>query len=90
VLQVAGLPAAGTLVAGRRPSDEARLTFYLNLSGRLVGAAGTRPLGLVAKDIRIAERMIAQRLAPDSNALADSGVPMKALLSGQRDQLAMA
>jgi 3-phenylpropionate/trans-cinnamate dioxygenase ferredoxin reductase component len=90
VLQVAGLPSAGAVVVERNPGEEARLTFHLNLDGRLVGAAGAGPLGLVARDIRIAERMIAQRLAPDPSALADSGVPMKTLLSGKRDRLAMA
>jgi 3-phenylpropionate/trans-cinnamate dioxygenase ferredoxin reductase subunit len=90
VLQVAGLPSAGTLVAERTPRAGARLTFHLDPTGRLVGAAGAGPLALVAKDIRIAERMIAQRLAPDPDALADPGTPIKALLNGKLDRLATA
>ena len=57
------------------------LTFHLDASGRLVGAAGAGSLASVAKDIKIAEKMIAQRLAPDPDVLADPRASLKAVLS---------
>jgi len=85
-LQVAGLPSAGIRLVERRPQAGALLTFHLDASGRLVGAAGVGSLALVAKDIKIAERMIARRLAPDPEILADPRTSLKAVLSGKPNQ----
>lgn len=89
-LQVAGLPSAGVRIVERRPGAGALLTFHLDTSGRLVGAAGAGSLKSVAKDIKIAERMIAQRLAPDPDILADAGASLKSALSGISNREALA
>lgn len=89
-LQVAGLPSMGTRHVERRPSEGALLTFHLDASDRLVGAAAAGSLALVAKDIKIAEKMIAQRLAPDPEVLGDPRASLKAVLSGKPNQAAVA
>ena len=89
-LQVAGLPSMGTRLVERRPGDGALLTFHLDASGRLVGAAGAGSLALVAKDIKIAEKIIAQRLAPDSRILTDPRASLKAVLSAKPNHEAVA
>ena len=84
-LQVAGLPSLGSQIATRRLGVGALLTFHLDASGRLVGAAGAGPLKSVAGNVRIAEKMIAQRMTPDPNALADPKASLKAILRGSMD-----
>jgi 3-phenylpropionate/trans-cinnamate dioxygenase ferredoxin reductase subunit len=79
-LQVAGLPTLGARVVERRPGGGALLTFHLDDRGRLVGAAGAGPIGMVARDVRIAEKMIAQSFAPHPDRLADLKTPLKAIL----------
>jgi 3-phenylpropionate/trans-cinnamate dioxygenase ferredoxin reductase subunit len=89
-LQVAGLPSTGTRLVERRPGEGALLTFHLDASGCLVGAAGAGSLALVAKDIKIAEKIIAQRLAPDSRILTDPRASLKAVLSAKPNHEAVA
>jgi 3-phenylpropionate/trans-cinnamate dioxygenase ferredoxin reductase subunit len=86
-LQVTGLPSLGERTVARHPGDGSLLTFHLDESGRLVGAAGAGRLGVIAKEIRIAEKMISQRLAPDPDALSDRNLPLKAILTGQRSEV---
>jgi 3-phenylpropionate/trans-cinnamate dioxygenase ferredoxin reductase subunit len=88
-LQVAGLPAAGVKLVERRPGAGALLTYHLDAWGRLVGAAGAGSLAAVAKDIKIAEKMIAQRLAPDPEVLADPRASLKSVLSGKPNRVAL-
>lgn len=81
-LQVAGLPHADHETVTRQ-LDGGELEFYLD-GGRLVAAAG---LGLgngLAKDIKLAEMLIAAGISPDPEALADAGVNLKALLKSAR------
>lgn len=87
-LQVAGLPALGTRIVERRPSGSALLTFHLDEKGRLVGAAGAGPIGLVARDIRISEKIIGKSLAPDPDLLADPKSPLKNVLTNGEKRLA--
>jgi 3-phenylpropionate/trans-cinnamate dioxygenase ferredoxin reductase component len=89
-LQVAGLPSAGVRIVERRPGAGALMTFHLDASGRLVGAAGAGSLKSVARDIRIAEKMIAQRLTPDPDILADPAASLKAVLTGNANRVAAA
>lgn len=79
-LQVAGLldGAASTVV--REPGDGATLYFHLAEDGRLLAASGIGPEGSVAKDIRLAEMLIARQARPLPEALADPGVKLKQLL----------
>ncbi len=81
-LQVAGLPHPDHQSVTRQ-LDGGELEFYLD-GGRLVAAAG---LGLgngLAKDIKLAEILIAAGISPDPEALADASVNLKALLKSAR------
>ncbi len=78
-LQVAGLPSAGVSMV-RRESDGVLMFFHLDTAGRIVAACGVgRPA--LAKDLKIAEMLIARRATPDPAALASSAVRMKSLLA---------
>jgi 3-phenylpropionate/trans-cinnamate dioxygenase ferredoxin reductase subunit len=79
-LQIAGLPDAGTSTVARDLGDEATLLFHLAGDGRLVGVSGFGPLGKIAKDVRVAEMLIARRAAPEPAALRDAKVKLKGLL----------
>ena len=80
-LQVAGLPEAGISTV-RREGDGTPLFFHLDAGGRLVAASGVgRPA--LARDIKLAELLIARRATPDPAALASSAVRLKSLLGGQ-------
>ena len=79
-LQVAGLAAAATDEAVRVRPDGVELWFGLDPEGRLVAAAAVGPGNAVAKDIRLAEMLIAARVVVPADALADPGVALKSLL----------
>ena len=80
-LQIAGLPdAASTTVVRVRP-DGTELRFGLDPNARLVAACGVAAGTGIAKDIRLAEMLIAKRSAPDPEALADPSVNLKRLLT---------
>jgi 3-phenylpropionate/trans-cinnamate dioxygenase ferredoxin reductase subunit len=80
-LQVAGLAdaAAGEVIRVR--PDGVEIWFGLDAGGRLVAAAGVGPGNAVARDIRLAEMLIARRAAPDPVMLADPAVALKSLRS---------
>ncbi|MBB5223270.1 3-phenylpropionate/trans-cinnamate dioxygenase ferredoxin reductase subunit [Amaricoccus macauensis] len=78
-LQIAGL-AEGSITTVRRPVGEGFVLFHLGPEGRLLAASGVGPGNAVAKDIRLAEMLIARGAHPDPEALAT--VPnLKKLLS---------
>ena len=52
--------------------------------GRLVSAAAIGPGNAVAKDIRLAEMLIAAQAEPDPAALTDPAVPLKTLLRAHK------
>lgn len=83
-LQVAGLPALadpeGCEVIRVRP-DGVEIWFGLDASGRLMAAAGAGPGNAVARDIKLAEKLIARRAVPDPAVLTNPGVPLKSLLN---------
>ncbi|OWV74365.1 ferredoxin reductase [Rhizobium sp. R339] len=81
-LQVAGLPqpAHRSVV---RALPEGELEFYLDGS-RLVAAAALGRGNSLAKEIKLAEMLIAAGVEPDPAALADPGVNLKALLKSAR------
>ena len=60
--------------------DEVEIWFGLDGGGRLVAAAAAGPGNSVAKDIKLAEMLIARRAVPDPAVLADPGVPLKSVL----------
>ncbi|MDX3926277.1 MAG: FAD-dependent oxidoreductase [Shinella sp.] len=81
-LQVAGLPHLGYQNV-LRPAEEGELEFYLD-GGRLVAAAGLGTGNSLAKDIKLAEMLIAAGISPDPAVLADPSVSLKALLKSTR------
>ena len=80
-LQVAGLPNAGSRTVRRDLSRNAFILFHLASDGRLVGASGIGPGNVVAKDIRLAEMLIARRARPDPALLAAPEFRLKSLLA---------
>jgi 3-phenylpropionate/trans-cinnamate dioxygenase ferredoxin reductase component len=80
-LQIAGLPSDGVETVGRQLSDEAFVIFHRDGDGRLVGCSGIGPGNSIARDVKLAEMLIARRAAPDSRLLADATVAMKSLLN---------
>jgi 3-phenylpropionate/trans-cinnamate dioxygenase ferredoxin reductase subunit len=78
-LQVAGLTSAAVDEIVRVRPDGVEIWFGLDAGGRLVAAAGAGPGNAVARDIRLAEMLIARRAAPDPAVLADPAVTLKSL-----------
>ena len=77
-LQVAGLPTRRPRVVRVRP-DETEIWFGLADAGGWWPPP--RPPGnSVARDIKLAEMLIARRAAPDPAVLADPGVTLKSVL----------
>lgn len=68
-LQVAGL-AEGAVTTVRRPVGEGLVLFHLAANGQLLAASGIGPGNAIAKDVRIAEMMIAKGVVPVPEALA--------------------
>ncbi len=77
VLQVAGL--VDEAVTTVRRDGAGMLFFHLDAAGRLVAASGVG-LPSVAKDLRIAEMLIARRATPDPASLAAPSFRLKTLL----------
>lgn len=81
-LQVAGLPQPDHQIVVRSLGEGA-MEFYLN-GGRLVAAAGLGIGNSLAKEIKLAEMLIAAGACPDPKMLADAAVNLKALLKSAR------
>ena len=79
-LQIAGLPSEGVTMVTRMLDDESEILFHLDAEGRLVGASGLSRGNKIAKDIRLAEMLIAKRSHPEQQALADPKLNLKSLL----------
>jgi 3-phenylpropionate/trans-cinnamate dioxygenase ferredoxin reductase subunit len=80
-LQVAGLADEGNQAIRRDLGDGAFILFHLASDGRLVAASGIGPGNAVAKDIRLAEMLIARGARPDPDLLAAPDVKLKSLLA---------
>ena len=80
-------PPHGSTKAGADPSDGVVLRFVLDGSGRLVAASAIGQGNSVAKDIRLAEKLIEHRATPDPDALADSDVSLRSLLRQKSSSL---
>ncbi len=80
-LQIAGVPDAATHEAVRIRADGFEVRFGLDDGGRLVSASGVARGTAIAKDIRVAEMLIARRAKPDPVALADAAISLKSLLT---------
>jgi 3-phenylpropionate/trans-cinnamate dioxygenase ferredoxin reductase subunit len=79
-LHIAGLVDEGNSTV-RRDLGDAALEFRLADDGRLVAASGFGPISKVAKDVRLAEMLIAQQARPSAAALAAPDVKLKSLLA---------
>jgi 3-phenylpropionate/trans-cinnamate dioxygenase ferredoxin reductase subunit len=80
-LQIAGLSDEGTQTVHRNLSESAFILFHLADDGRLVAASGIGQGNVVAKDIRLAEMLIAKHATPDPVALAQPQFKLKSLLA---------
>lgn len=80
-LQVCGL-AEGSVGSARRDlGDGAFIHFHLGADGTLLAASGIGPGNAVARDIKLAELLIARRARPDAALLAQPDVKLKSLLA---------
>jgi 3-phenylpropionate/trans-cinnamate dioxygenase ferredoxin reductase subunit len=80
-LQIAGLADGATRMLRRDLDDGAFLLFHLDEAGRLLAASGIGRGNAVARDIRLAEMLIAKRACPPPAALTESSVKLKSLLA---------
>ena len=80
-LQIAGLSDEGSSTVRRDLDDGAFILFHLAGDGRLVAASGIGPGNAVARDIRLAEMLIAKRSSPTPQALGSQAIKLKSLLA---------
>ncbi|MBX3529619.1 MAG: FAD-dependent oxidoreductase [Rhizobiaceae bacterium] len=79
-IQIAGLPEMGVSVV-HRELREGFILFHLGSTNRLVAASGFGRDMAVAKDIRLAERLIASGMPLEVTRLGDPQFKLKELLS---------
>jgi 3-phenylpropionate/trans-cinnamate dioxygenase ferredoxin reductase subunit len=80
-LQVAGLVDEGVEVVRRDFGDGAFILFHLDANGRLVAASGIGKGNAVARDVRLAEMLIAREATLPREKLAAADVKLKTLLA---------
>ena len=80
-LQIAGLADGAAATVRREMGEGAFILFHLDAEGRLIAASGIGPGNAVARDIRLAEMLIAARLHPDPAELAAPETRLKKLLA---------
>ncbi len=81
-LQITGFADMGPVTVERHLSEQALILFHLAADGRVLGASGIGPGNSIARDIKLAEMIIAKSLKPSMQALADPSVPLKSFLRG--------
>lgn len=77
-LQIAGLPGLAVTNVVRRRRDGVDIIFGLGSDGRLLSASAVGTGNVVAKDIRLAEFLIEQRVTPDRARLTDPRASLRA------------
>ncbi|MFF0946685.1 NAD(P)/FAD-dependent oxidoreductase [Rhizobium leguminosarum] len=80
-LQISGLAEGAATHQRRELGAGAFILFHLDAGGRLIAASGIGPGNTVARDIRLAEMLIAARAHPNPAALAASDIKLKTLLA---------
>jgi len=80
-LQMAGLSGMATTMIRRDVGEHDVILFHLDGEGRLLAASGIGIGNAIARDIRLAEMLIAKRAYPDPTLLADPLAKLKGLLS---------
>ena len=81
-LQIAGMGDLGAKTVTRHLSPQAFIMFHLTDDGRLVGASGIGPGNSIARDVRLAEMLIAKNISPSATQLEDPNTQLKSLLKG--------
>ena len=80
-IQIAGMPAFGVTTVVRETSDASRVFFALDRDGVLVGASGVGQASEIARDVRVAQELIARRACVEPALLSDRSVKLKPLLA---------
>ncbi len=80
-IRIAGLPDVDQVEVVRTRPDGVDLRFGLGEDGRLLAASAVGVGDAVAKDIRLAEMLIARRATPDPSLLANSAISLRGMLS---------
>ena len=80
-LQIAGLADDATQTVRRDLGGGALILFHLASDGRLLAASGIGPRNSIARDIRLAEMLIARRAHPPREKLAAPEEKLKSLLA---------
>ncbi|MCK3780810.1 FAD-dependent oxidoreductase [Ensifer sesbaniae] len=80
-LQIAGLADGAATTVRRDLAGGAFILFHLDDAGRLLAASGIGSGNVVARDIRLAEMLIAAGKRPDPRALVSPETKLKALLA---------
>jgi 3-phenylpropionate/trans-cinnamate dioxygenase ferredoxin reductase component len=80
-IQIAGMPAFGVQSVVRETGATSRIFFALDRDGVLVGASGVGKVSEIARDVRVAQSLIAQRAVIEATTLADTGVKLKSLVA---------
>jgi 3-phenylpropionate/trans-cinnamate dioxygenase ferredoxin reductase component len=80
-LQIAGLADGAETTVRRDMEEGAFILFHLDGEGQLIAASGIGPGNAVARDIRLAEMLIAAGSRPDPAALASPETKLKKLLA---------
>jgi 3-phenylpropionate/trans-cinnamate dioxygenase ferredoxin reductase component len=80
-LQIAGLADGAVMHVRRGMGDGALILFHLDAEGRLIAASGIGFGNAVARDIRLAEMLIAARAHPDPAELASPDAKLKKMLA---------
>ena len=81
-LQIAGSPGDGVTTVRRQIGEHAFVMFQLDATGRLVAASGIGPGNSIARDVKLAEMLIAKQASPSAGVLADPTIQLKTLLKG--------
>ncbi|MBY2905617.1 NAD(P)/FAD-dependent oxidoreductase [Rhizobium leguminosarum] len=80
-LQISGLAEGAATHQRRDLGAGAFILFHLDADGRLIAASGIGTGNAVARDIRLAEMLIAAHAHPNPAALAASDIKLKSLLA---------
>jgi 3-phenylpropionate/trans-cinnamate dioxygenase ferredoxin reductase subunit len=80
-IQIAGMPAFAVTTTVREVGKASRIFFGLDRDGVLVGASGVGHVSEIARDVRVAQELIARRANIDPAMLADRNVKLKPLLA---------
>ena len=80
-LQIAGVAGEASVTVRRDVNDNTFILFQLAPDGRLLAASGIGVGNSVARDIRLAERLIAMQARPQQCALSNPSISLKSIMS---------